>query len=134
MGAAVAVMAASTLISAQQANQAATIQKRESELSAKSMKLAGTQREADRKERLAMALASQNAAAGASGIAGFEGSPLTIMEEDIRRGETAGERDAFNTRLGALTTKARGASQASATRTRGLLTAMQQTSSAAATM
>ena len=125
------VMIATSLIAVGQSQQAAGIQRSESELSAKSMKLAGTQREADRKERLAMALASQNAASGASGISGFEGSPLTIMEADIKRGETAGERDRFNTTLGALTTQARGRAAASGTRTQGLLTGIQGLTSAA---
>ena len=125
------VMIATSVMSVAQSQQAAGIQRSEAELSAKSMKLAGTQREADRKERLAMALASQNAASGASGISGFEGSPLTIMEADIKRGETAGERDRFNTTLGALTTEARGRAAASGTRTQGLLTGIQGFTSAA---
>lgn len=80
----------------------------EAETQAKAEEAAGVAREADRKQRLAEALASQNAAAGAKGIAAFEGSPLTIMKEDMRREAKATERDIFQTRLAAKTLRARG--------------------------
>ena len=83
---------------------------REAELSAQTEELAATQREGDRKERLAKAMATANAQAGAAGIAAFEGSPLTILQESIRNEETATERDRFNARISALTTRARGES------------------------
>jgi len=60
------------------------------------------QREADRKDRLANSLATQNALAGAKGIAAFEGSPLTILEDSIDREKVATERDIFSTQLGTL--------------------------------
>lgn len=78
----------------------------ELEVAAKQEELAAIQREGDRKARLAEALASQNAAAGARGIAAFEGSPLTILQEDIRKEEKATQRDIFQTQLGVLTKKA----------------------------
>ena len=56
-----------------------------------------------------MAIASQSAGAGASGI-GFEGSPLTILEADVESERLATERDEFQTRLGAQATKSRGRS------------------------
>lgn len=80
----------------------------ESEVAAKAEEAAGVSREADRKERLAEALASQNAGAGASGIAAFEGSPLSVMNEDVRRESVATERDEFQTKLKSMTLRARG--------------------------
>jgi len=80
----------------------------QAEVAAKAEEAAGVSREADRKERLIEALASQNAAAGAGGIAAFEGSPLSVMKEDIRREAKATERDVFQTRLRAMTLRARG--------------------------
>ena len=82
----------------------------ESEQTAQIQETAATQREADRKERLASAMATANAQAGAAGIAAFEGSPLTILQTSIEAEETATERDMFNTRISALTTRARGRS------------------------
>lgn len=87
---------------------AGDIARTEAETQAKAEEAAGVAREADRKQRLAEALASQNASAGARGVAAFEGSPLTIMQEDIRREKVATERDAFQTRLAAKTLRARG--------------------------
>lgn len=80
----------------------------ESQVQAQMEELSAVSRERDRKGRLADALASQNAAAGAKGIAAFEGSPLTILNEDIRRESVASERDKFQSRLSAATTRARG--------------------------
>lgn len=85
-----------------------SIARGESEVAAKSEEAAGVSRESDRKERLAQALSSQSATAGASGIAAFEGSPLSIMKEDIRRESKATERDVFQTKLKAMTLRARG--------------------------
>lgn len=80
----------------------------EAEVAAKAEEAAGVSREADRKSRLADALASQNATAGAGGVAAFEGSPLSIMKEDMRRAGEATERDEFQTKLKALTLRTRG--------------------------
>ena len=91
-----------------QAQNAAKIQEGESKVSAAQAKLIATQREADRKSLLAQAIASQNAAAGASNIAAFEGSPLTIMREDIKAEEVATEREEFSAKLGRMTELARG--------------------------
>ena len=88
----------------------------ESEQSALIQETAATQREADRKERLASAMATANAQAGAAGIAAFEGSPLTILQTSIEAEETATERDRFNTRISAMTTRARGKAARSASR------------------
>lgn len=84
------------------------IQAGEAEVAAKSEEAAGVQREVDRKAQLAEALASQNAAAGAAGIAAFEGSPLSVMQEDVRRESVATERDVFQTKLKSLTLRSRG--------------------------
>lgn len=80
----------------------------EAEVAAQAEEAAGVSRESDRKARLAEALAAQNAAAGAGGIAAFEGSPLSVMKEDVRRESVATERDAFQTKLNAMTLRAKG--------------------------
>ena len=85
-----------------------SIARGESEVAAQAEEAAGVSREADRKSRLAEALASQNASAGASGIAAFEGSPLSVMKEDVRREKVATERDVFQTKLNTMTLRARG--------------------------
>jgi len=81
---------------------------REAEIVASQEELGAIQREADRKARLSEALATQSATVGASGIAAFEGSPLTVLEESIKAEETATERDIFQTRLSAMATRAKG--------------------------
>ena len=105
-----------SLASANQQARAGKQSLREAELTAQTEELAATQREGDRKERLAKAMATANAQAGAAGIAAFEGSPLTILQESIRNEETATERDRFNARISALTTRARGESARSTAR------------------
>ena len=103
-------MVASSLLAAGTQIQAGRTAAKEAELSAQVEETAATQREADRKQRLAEAMATANAQAGASGIRAFEGSPLTILQQSIEAEETATERDMFNTRISALTTRARGKS------------------------
>lgn len=95
------------------------IQRMEAGVAAKQEELASISRERDRKSRLADALASQNAAAGAKGIAAFEGSPLTILNEDIRREGVATERDLFLSQMAQFTTLARGRIAAKQGRTAG---------------
>jgi hypothetical protein len=95
----------------------------ESKVAAEQEELGAKQREADRKERLSIALASQNASAGAGGIAAFEGSPLTVMKEDIRKEQTATERDVFGAKMASLTARARGNVQSKSLRSQSLLTA-----------
>jgi hypothetical protein len=111
-----ATIAATSLLSAGTQIQAGRQAVKESELTAQTQELAASQREVDRKERLATAMATANANAGASGIAAFEGSPLTILQQSIEAEQTATERDAFNARIGALTTRARGKSAQSQAR------------------
>ncbi|NRA79845.1 MAG: hypothetical protein HRU18_16695 [Pseudoalteromonas sp.] len=94
----------------------------ESKVQAEQEELGAVQRESDRKERLSIALASQNAAAGAGGIAAFEGSPLTVLKEDVRREEVATKRDAFSTKLSSLTTRSRGKARSKSLRSQSLLT------------
>jgi len=81
---------------------------REAETAAKQEELLAVAREADRKERLARVMASQNASAGSRGVAAFEGSPLTILQEDIRREGEATQRDEFMTKLNAMTLRSKG--------------------------
>ena len=90
-------LAGNTLLKTQ-----SNIERDQAEVAAKSQELAMTQREADRKDRLASALATQNAMSGARGVAAFEGSPLAVLEDSIRREETATERDKFSTEMEAL--------------------------------
>lgn len=100
--------AVAALASARQQRHAGQIARGEAEVAAKAEEVAAVQREADRKSRLADALASQNASFAASNVAAFEGSPLAVMREDIRREELATQRDKFQTQLGAMTKRARG--------------------------
>lgn len=99
-----------SLYSAYQQNQAGKVARTEAEQTAKLEETAAIQREADRKDRLANALATANAQAAAAGVAAFEGSPLSILNESIRAEETATERDMFNTRISALMARRRGKS------------------------
>ena len=114
--ASLAATVGTSLLSANMQLKAGKQSAREAELSAQTEELAATQREGDRKERLAKAMATANAQAGAAGIAAFEGSPLTILQESIRNEETATERDRFNTRISALMTRSRGESARGAAR------------------
>lgn len=108
--AALIATAASSLLSVGTQIRGGKVAQREAELTAEMQETAAVQREADRKERLAEALATANARAGASGIRAFEGSPLTILQKSIEQEETATERDQFNTRISALMSRARGRS------------------------
>lgn len=94
-----ALMGGSSLMQFPLSRAAAKIKAEEAETAARAEELGAKQREVDRKQRLSAALASQNAMAGAKGIAAFEGSPLTILEADIAAEEEATERDIFQTRL-----------------------------------
>lgn len=103
-----AIPIATAAIQMSQQKAQADIALGESNIQAEQQELGAKQREADRKERLSIALASQNALAGAGGIAAFEGSPLTIMKEDVRREKQATARDVFSTKLETMTTRTRG--------------------------
>jgi len=102
------ISAGTSLMQASQQRTAGKIQQIESETAAKQEELATIQRESDRKESLARALASQTATSGSRGIAAFEGSPLAILQEDISREEEATQRDLFMSQLSTLTTRTRG--------------------------
>jgi len=102
------ISAGTSLMQAQETRTAGKIQRIEAETAAKQEELAVIQREADRKESLARAMASQTAAAGASGVSAFDGSPLSILQEDIRKEEEATQRDLFMTKLSTMTTRTRG--------------------------
>lgn len=80
----------------------ASLEEGQAEVQAKNEELRVKQREADRKDRLASALATQNAMAGAKGVAAFEGSPLTILQDSMERERVATERDVFSTELSNL--------------------------------
>ena len=66
------------------------------------------QREADRKDRLLKVMASQSAMAGAGGVAAFQGSPLAVLDENIRQSEKAQEREDLATKVGVTTARTRG--------------------------
>jgi len=87
---------------------AGQIQRMESEAMAEQEELGATQREADRKARLAEAMASQVAGAGAAGISAFEGSPLTILQADLEKEQEATQRGKFMTQLKAEAFRSRG--------------------------
>lgn len=94
-------------LSFSQQRAAGDIAREESKVEASQIETAAAAREADRKSDLARAVASQSAGTGASGIT-FEGSPLSVLQEDIRREEEATGRDKFQARLGAQAAKTRG--------------------------
>jgi len=98
-GAAAVGMAGVSLLQFGLQRSAAEIERAEAETSANAEELGAKQREADRKGRLSAALASQNAEAGAKGVAAFEGSPLAIMDADIALEQEATQRDVFQTKL-----------------------------------
>lgn len=89
-------------------SKAGDIAQIQAKTAAKAEEGAALSREADRKARLNEALAAQNAAAGAGGVFGFEGSPLSVMKEDISREQEATERDETMTKIRALTLRAGG--------------------------
>jgi len=95
----------SSLLAAGASERQSSLEAGQAEVAASQQELQVTQREADRKDRLANSLATQNALAGAKGIAAFEGSPLTILEDSIERERVATERDIFSTQLGVLATR-----------------------------
>jgi len=100
--AALIISAGASLASAASKEAQADIEEGQAEVAAKQEELRLVQREADRKDRLASSLAAQNAMAGAKGIAAFEGSPLTILQDSLQREQTASERDRFSTELDVL--------------------------------
>ena len=97
----------SAAISSQQQITAGRIKNFESRVEADQIEAAASSREADRKEDLARAIASQSAGAGASGIS-LQGSPLTVLEADIEAEERATGRDLFQARLGKQAARTRG--------------------------
>lgn len=119
----------------EQRKSAGRIQEREAKVAASQAELEAVSREGDRKSRLAKALASQTASAGARGISAFEGSPLAVLQADIEAEERGTERDVFQSRLEALTLRSRGKiarKQATAAATVGLLKDIGQTAERAA--
>lgn len=116
----------------QQQRTAADIAESEGKVAAQQEEVAAVQREADRKSRLATAMASQTASAGARGVAAFEGSPLSVLQEDIRREGVATERDVMQTRLAAMTARQRGKIQSSLIKSQATIGLLQDLDRAAA--
>lgn len=104
------------LVSGAQQLETASMMSKEGRVQRRQMDIATMQKETDRKERLARALASQNAQAGASGIKAFEGSPLSVLNEDISREKRATERADFNNRIAKMTHRSRTRSEVGARR------------------
>lgn len=100
------ISAGASLASAATTETQADIEQGQAEVAAKQEELRLVQREADRKDRLASSMAAQNAMAGAKGIAAFEGSPLTILNDSLQREQAASERDRFSTELDVLARRA----------------------------
>lgn len=119
-------------ISFGQQRAAGDIAKAESEVEAAQIETAAASREADRKSDLARAVASQSAGTGASGIS-FEGSPLSVLQEDIRREEEATERDVLQSRLGAKAARTRGKVAKDQARSLAVTSLLKTASSAAKT-
>ena len=97
---AVPLLIGTTLAQFSATKSAGQIKQLESKTAASAEELGAIQREGDRKSRLLDAISSQRAKTGASGISLFEGSPLAVINEDIRREQVATERDEFQTKLG----------------------------------
>lgn len=81
-----------------QAEQSAGLEKQQGKIQAEMENVAALQRETDRKMELARSIGSIRAGAGAAGITG-EGSPLTLIQENIKAEKRDTERDAFMTRV-----------------------------------
>lgn len=111
--------------------EAGKIQNIQAKTAAKAEEGAALAREADRMARLNEALASQNAAAGAGGVLGFEGSPLTVMKEDTRRAEEATERDTTMSKIRSLTLRSQGRIAQRQARTGAALGLLQQSGTTA---
>lgn len=124
------VSAGLTVLQIKQGIDAAKIAAGDRKLRTSQAELGALQREADRKKRLALALASQNAQAGAKGVAAFEGSPLAILAADIETEETATERDAFNTKVIGLALKSRSKVARKQAKAAGTLTLISDTQKA----
>ena len=98
---------ASGVTSAAQQRTAGQIADLESKTRAKQIETQAAAREADRKERLARAVSSQVARGGTTGIA-FEGSPLSVLAEDVRREKEATQRDDLMTQVNVMAERAKG--------------------------
>ena len=81
-----------------------------------SLKTKASQREADRKKQLAEAMSASRAQGGAGSASLFEGSPLAILEEDLRQANIDTERDQFNTDVSVLTERYKASSKKSQAR------------------
>ena len=106
--AALGVKGGTSLLQFGMTRSAGKIAEIESKVEAKQIELGTVQREADRKESLARAMASQIASSGAKGISAFEGSPLSILQADIAAEREATQRDVTMSRIDAMSARARG--------------------------
>ncbi len=88
--------------------KAGRIEDRDAKLAARQIELGAKSRESDRKNELSRALATSIANSGASGVQSFEGSPMSVLSQNIRREGIDTERDAFASELEAMTQRYRG--------------------------
>lgn len=88
--------------------RAGKIEMREAELASRQIELEATAREADRKSQLAEMLAASIAQTGVAGVAAYEGSPLSVLEESIKAEGKDTQRDIYMSQLEALTERYRG--------------------------
>lgn len=72
--------------------------KQQGKIQAEMEDVAVMQRESDRKADLLRAISSQRARASGAGIT-MEGSPLSVIQEQIRQERTDTQRDLFNTQI-----------------------------------
>lgn len=79
-----------------QARNQAKVAEMEGNLNAMQESARFTAEEADRKTALADAIASQRASAAGRGVSAFEGSPLAVIGETVRRSNVESERARFS--------------------------------------
>ena len=115
------------------ASQAASLASREGDMAAEMEDIAAMQRETDRKLDLARAVSSTRAKASGSGILTNVGSPLSVIEEQIRQEKTDTERDKFNTKIAAQSARYSAAAKSGQIRGAAGLRLLQSAESAAVT-
>lgn len=96
------------VIAYNQQRQAASMASQEGKLAQQAENMGATQRETDRKSRLADAISMQVASASGRGVSAFSGSPLAVINDSIRREQRATDTDKFNSKIAGLTARYKG--------------------------
>ncbi len=99
--------AGTSLFSAKLASDAAKQEARALEFQAENESINARIRNNERTERLLDAIAANNAAAGARGVSAFSGSPLTILEQNIKKTNRRSIADFENAKLNELSLRSR---------------------------